>query len=41
MMSKVEATIYPDAVRRDLDVGLGVYRPLAGLRYVLVVHPTG
>ncbi len=41
MMSKIEATIYPDSVLRDLDIGLRVYRPLAGLRYSCGFHSPG
>ena len=39
MMSEVEATIYPDPVLGDRDIGLRVYRPLARLGYSLIfVH---
>lgn len=38
MMSKIEATVYPDPVLRDLDIDLRVYRPLARLRYSYFLH---
>ena len=38
MMSKIEAPVYPDAVFRNIDIGLRVCRPLAGLRYGLIFH---
>lgn len=38
MMSKVEASVYPDPVLRNLDIGLRIYRPFAGLRYSCVFH---